>query len=70
MKKLNFLGRILADTPKKEAQRGKLMGMLGSICGIILMLGTVTAPLGIALLSTGAIAFGGMAVKDASKYIK
>jgi hypothetical protein len=70
MKKLNFLQRILAPTPKKEAQRGKLMGFLGTVCAITLTLGVVVNPIGIAALTIGAVATGALALRDASKYLK
>jgi hypothetical protein len=70
MKKLNFFERILARTPKKEAQRGKLMGFLGTICAITLGLGVVVNPIGVGALVIGAVATGALALRDATKYLK
>lgn len=67
---MNLLKRIKAKTPKKDKRDGRIFTIIGAVCGAILTAGVVTAPLGVTLLTIGAVAFGGAALNSAQKVRK
>ena len=64
---MKIVDRIRARTSKRNRIKGQITTTLGTVCTVALGLGLVTNPIGIAVLSVGAILFGGDAVKRALK---
>jgi hypothetical protein len=62
-----LLRRFTAKTPAANKRRGQLMTVIGTAASALLLAGVVTAPLGIAALTTVAALSGGVALHDGAQ---
>jgi hypothetical protein len=64
---MKLISNILKTTPLKDKIDGTVSTQLGLVCGAVLATGVVTNPIGIVLLTIGAVVFSGKAVFHAQK---
>lgn len=67
---MNIIQRIKEKTPPKDRAVRDVAGTIGAVCGAVLATGIVVSPIGITLLTIGAVVFGGKAVYHAQKVLK
>ncbi len=67
MLKIKLLNKIIKETPLKDKVDGIFCTNVGVACGAVLATGLIVNPVGIVLLTIGAVLFGGKALFHAQK---